>query len=293
MDFDEDDLNAAGLTESERAALNEPDEDREALEAIAGEGDDEHQADEHAAGEGGKPAANANQENTAADGLDDEDDDAPSVAFRAEAPADAADKLSALEARDAEAFAKLMDGEINPEDYQKVRAEVTRERDDIQAQVLKASISADMAEQQAANAWDRACKRFIASAKNDEGIDYTGNRLLGNALDQAVKELAADPANADKPASYFLSEAHKQVKQAFGHKPAAAPAAAPAPAAAAPAARKPDLSQVPPSLAKLPPAQEPIVGDDEFAHLRGLTGNDYELAIARMSSEQLNRFMAS
>lgn len=283
MDFDDADLEAAGLTESERAALTADETDEDALAELANESGDDEPG--NAAAAAAAPAAAP-----AAVPEDEEDDETPATVYRAEAPADADTKLADLQAKEDDAFAKLMDGDLTAQEYKAEQAKLQTERDEIREAQLKASISEEMRVQAVEDGWNRACQRFISQTKASEGIDYAGNKLLGRAFDAAVRELAADPANSQKPASFFLAGAHKQVKDAFGHKPAAAPAPAPAPKPAD--SRKPDLSNLPPSLANLPPAQDAVVGEDEFAFMRNLKGNDLERAIAGLNPAQLDRFMA-
>lgn len=300
-----EELEAAGLTESELAAINGEEHDADALADLAGDDDDDDDdgtdADDGGDADNGDDGSDDTTDAAgkgAGDGAqpqnspaDDDDEDEGLPVYRAAAPADADARLAAADSKEADAFSKLMDGEITAEEYQKEKNEAQAEREAVREAQLKATIAQEMSEQASRAAWDRACEKFLSKTKADEGIDYAGNALLGQAFDTAVRALAAKPENASKPSSFFLAEAHKQVKQAFGHAPARAPAAAPAPAAR----QRPavDRSTIPPTLGGLPPAQEAVVGEDEFAHLRGLKGNDYERAIAGMTPAQLDRFMAS
>jgi hypothetical protein len=292
MKVTEDDL--ALMTDEEREAFLADPDDAAELAALSADPDDED--DEPA------PKAEAEDDDEAEDkpeakpepAAEDEPDEQPAAeqqpapAYKFDAPADATTQLAALKAEERKAFAELMAGEMTTEAYNEIRDRTEAESDALKAAQIQAKVSAEMQAQAAEREWMTACSTFAAKAKTNEGIDYEGNKILGRALDAEVKELAAKPENAQKPAEWFLSEAHKAVKEAFGIKPAA-----PAPAPAANRPTRPPASAIPPSLAKLPAAAESAASEDKFAHLRGLEGVKLERAIAGMSERELDEYINS
>lgn len=224
--------------------------------------------------------------------------------YRADVPADAADQIKALTKEERDAFDQLMDGTLDKDEYRAVKERTDAAVETLKTAVLTAGIF-ETANQQAAHQsalrdWTKSEGKSFAGFK-DEGIDYKGKPALLAAYNHNLKTLGMDPANESRDATWFFNEAHARTKADLGlagkaAAPAAAPTAAPAatPAAApAPAARTaPDLSQIPPTLGRVPPAADPAIGsNDEFAHLANLNGAELEKAVARMTPEQQDRYL--
>lgn len=209
--------------------------------------------------------------------------------FQAEVPADADEQITRLAGEKDAAFKKLMDGEIPADTYQEAARRVDSAIRDLENKKLTASIfeqANQQASQQAAETeWKRQENRLLAQFK-DEGIDYRGKPALLAAFNTNLRALGTDAANESKDAAWFLNEAHRLTKGDLGLA-AAAKAAAPAPAAP----RGVDKSTIPPTLSNVPPSVDPTVSGDEFSHLTNLTGNDLELAVAKMTPEQLERYL--
>ncbi len=295
MSTSEDDLHK--LSDEEFNKLLDADDGEDEREYPEGEGkDDKDEAQDDASDDASddegaaadeatppaaddKPAAEAEPEPAAP---------ASRAPYTFEAPADTETRLAALKTEERNAFKLLMEGEMTAEDYQAIKDRTEAEADELKAAKISARISAEMAQQQAERDWIAACSAFAAKAKTNEGIDYEGNKILGRALDAEVKELAAKPENASKPAEWFLTEAHKAVKEAFGLK-----AAAPAPAPAASRPTRPPASAIPPSIAKLPAAAESMATENKWAYLDKMSGPQRERAIAAMSAQELDEYMDS
>ncbi|MBQ1764579.1 MAG: hypothetical protein IIZ92_17010 [Aquincola sp.] len=300
MDLTEDEI--ASLTDAEREAYLAGVEDEDALAQLAG-GDD----DTGTAGDEGKGADDAGKgADTGADtgAADDEPadaDDEPRAPFEASVPADAAEQRTALEARKDEAFQKLMDGELTAEQYRAEEKAIAAELRTLDAAELEAGISTKMAQQQMQRDWHRYVNAEVARVKPQ--LDIRANEDVSAELDRTVRLLAQQlahdkgmqaaaakvkPANGVSGADrYCLQEAMAIVLARHGRATPAGEGTKPAPRP------KADLTKVPPTLANLPVASEPGVSEDEFAHLAGLKGDDYERAIAAMTPDQRNRFMAS
>lgn len=291
--FDEADL--AGLTEAEKSDLrieiegetDVPDDDDDAAAAAAAAA---------ATAAAGAAGAGADAANGAAAGAGTaaapsaegavDDEPAPASAIIAPAVEGFEDRIKALNAEKSTALQKMMDGDITAEEFAETDQRVSKELTDLTIAQRTHEADTRRAQQSAEQDWQRECARFMRSAK-EQGIDYAGNRALGAALDAEVRALAGDPKHAAKSGDWFLREAHKAVTSAFGIKPSAAPAAP-----QQPAKRAPDLSGIPPSIAHAPVAAEAAPDGSEFAFLNNLDGSAYEKAIARMTTEQRERFMA-
>ena len=126
---------------------------------------------------------------------------------------------------------------------------------------------------------------------NDEANKgYKDNPLLGAAIDTAIKTLAGDEANEGKPMSWFLEEADRQVKSLF--VPAPVDDGKPKDKGKENKARpKPDLSKLPPNLGNLPAAEVADTGGDEFSKLDRLSGIELETELARMPQAEADRYL--
>ncbi len=282
--YTEEELALLSEEEREAIAADSPEADRELLEAVAGDdAGDEGEGDQ--AGDAGDDAQNkdeADGDEGAAAGDDavsgDDADDKADFVPKYHAPAvdDYAVKLTALD----ESF---QSGDVELKDY-------NAQRDALVRQQLKAEIASEQNAQVEEQLWQREISDFMDAHK-----EY-GNKFRHAALDIAVKDLAADEANADKPGRWFLREAHKIVEREFGataqqEKPPADNGDDKKPAGNG---RKPDLSVVPKTLAHLPAAELPDTGSvDEFAHLDRLTGLELENAVSRLSATERERYRAA
>jgi len=319
--FDDEDL--SGLSEEERAAIvgdsdNEKaalqaaiDEGTQALKAVSGSDDGE---------DGDQSVATGNDTPAGSQGDDQQPGAAAAPAVEsAAAAAEAAkvaspesresstnpgfvpmfnadpvdgfdDKMRALNEDKAKAFKQFTDGEIDASAYAQAEQNYLDQRDQLRSAKERAELANSMKEQTEQQRWMWEVDQFKKTALRADGVDYKEDKF-NNALDRWVKVLAADPENAEQSGEWLLNEAHKNVMLQYGvTKPATAAAAS---AAAARQGRQPDLSKIPPAnLAKVPAAAEGDSGSSEFAHLDNLEGIALERALAKMSSEQQERYLA-
>jgi hypothetical protein len=307
--MDKDDLE--GLSDQERAALEEVDEDEATLRAIAakegptdddeddeeaGKGADkgEEDADEAAKKEEGAADPEAKKDEPAASPAPTEapKDDQPAVVFTATAPEDAADQIKALRAEKAVEFKKLMDGEITPEEYSAKEDAILGQIDAIQTEITTANVATKLTLENAQRSYLGKVNALLDTAKKDEGIDYRApeNKGLHEQLDRAVKFLANDPANADKPEQWFLDEAHAMVKARNGLGKTAAAPAPDVTKGKTNAGKAPNLSGLPPTVRNVPAAADSDDGG-EFAHLSTLSGMALERELSKLSPEQQQRYL--
>lgn len=302
----------ATLTDEERKAF-EPDDDAddaEALRAVAGGADDD-EADEADDDDAETPAApveepggapHAPADGAEADGAEAVDAVMARAPYQAQLPADFDAQMGAIKTEDAELRRQFKEGEIDADAYADGLAALQERRESLVVQRAKAEISGEMTAQSAQQMWQSTVNRFLAVTAKNEGIDYRKDKDLHSALDSAVKMLANDEANSDKPMAWFVEEAHRYVKFTRGigaaTRPAAdAPAAHPAsgqsvdPKKAAADRRKPAAEAVPKTLAQVPGGDGPGDVGSEFAEIDALDGEELESAIAKMSPAQRDKWL--
>lgn len=284
-----DQYEGLGLSDEELAALegeeNEELDNIDSLDTDDGDADDDiddlgtNDDDQPAKPDEQKPATN-------------EPADAPveELAKPAEfepqvAPAEDFDnKIAELTSKEDELSNKFDEGEITQREFRQQVRELDKQRADLENQQREFERSQAIAEQK----WHWEVDRFMEDAKDKMGIDYRGNAMLNAALDTAVKQLANDEANNDKPGVWFLNEAHKKVSELLG-KSATPPPKDPLKDAVD--GRKPDLSKVPKVLADVPAAQNDQPGASKFDKLDKLTGMDLERALAALPESEVRAYL--
>ena len=208
--------------------------------------------------------------------------------YSAEVPADAKEQITTLKNEESASFKKLMDGEIDADEYKLVKDRTEAAIDDLKTKAMAASIfeqaNAQAAEQTARAEWGKAEAAAFNSFKT-EGLDYKGKPALLAAYNTNLRALGADPKNENRDAPWFLAEAHRLTKDDLGFTPAAKKVA-PTPRNGV------DLAEMPPTLRSVPVAATGAVNADEFAHMRNLEGLELEKAHARLTNDQRDRWMA-
>lgn len=312
---DDDNIDLAGLSDEEIAALEDDGDDSEILKDIAGgAGDDseedEDDGDDNAASGAGDDdagsddstgdddqsaiaAADAGDSNQGDDGksaVADDDRQQPAAEFqqefRAQIPEGLADKITALDTRTTELLQKFKDGEIELPEFMAQKSEIDGERLQLTLAQKQAEWAQSQNEDARAQRWKWEQERFFGQDK--AGI-YKDPIMLA-ALDASVKQLAADKTHASKPASFFLEEADRQIRQRFN---IAGSAKADDKAKDAKQRREPDVSKLPKTLANLPAADIAETGSDEFAYLDKLDGIALEQALRKLTPEQEARYLGT
>lgn len=296
------------LEPEERAALMESEEvDLAALKAVAGDADeddddeDEAQAsapvEGEAAGEAKEPAAEAASEASESAAESGEpaaaEGEAPAkevepqrAAYRYALPDDYEERAEANRAAQLALYERYKEGDMPIEELQAEQARLTNERDELLSQKMRADIAADMQRQSQEAARDAAVNALFERTKTE--IDYRKDEGAMRQLDRAVKLLAGDEANGDKPLEWFLDEGHRMVQAMRGV--VAAPVAKQDAVKAAAAARKPDLSAAPKTLAQAPAAGGAGDVGSEFDDIMNLDGEAFEDALANMARTNPQRF---
>jgi hypothetical protein len=196
-------------------------------------------------------------------------------------------KIDELNAKEDEAFAKLMDGDdgMTPAEFNRIKREVASERAPLQRQQAVAEVEANNFR----NAENKAIARVLEEAKKAENgaIDYANDPAAARQWTAALQFVRADPASANATLSALYRAAHRMVAQQRGKlaAPAAKVAAAPAkPKVADPATRKVDGK--PPTLRGLPNAAAATTGNDLAAAMGRLKGTAYQDAYAKLTPAQ-------
>lgn len=302
-------LKAAGYTEDDLRHL--ADTEVQALlegsrDEAAGAADAADDAAADAAAAGGAADDKADEAAAAAADAGKASEQAPSdnarpfvPQYTAQVPDGSVDKIKGLKDEERAAFKRLMDGEIDADEYQTIRDRTEAEADDLKATVMKARIFKDVNEQnqaqQAEREWKTAQDSSMAQFKG-EGIDYMGKPALLAAYNTHLKALAADQKNENRDAQWFLTEAHKLTKADLGIGAATAGGGNSGAGARNAPTKVVDDAEIPPSLRGVPASATSAVNTDEFAHLRALMDGDpieFERAVARLTDAQRDRWMAA
>jgi hypothetical protein len=323
------DEDLAGLTDEERAALQEDDgsgdtttldESLRANEgANSGTTDENNDDDANKGGDDGKGGANADDAASkgktddaaaaaaaaAADDAGKGNDDAeadtgakPIVPLLvAEAPADADAKLKEIGDKKAQLVEQFDNGDITAKEYQTQLDALGKQERDLERAIDKAKIAAEIKQQQEMGAWLGEVKDFTSK----EHPEYSKSRVRWTALDTFVKEIASNPENAGLTGKQILARAHEMVVADLGE--------------AAPAARtdtggkdggkkdekdgkplKGSKIDPPPTLAKVPAAENQDVEGGRWAALDRLLETDplaHEDKLAKMSDADRDAYLAS
>lgn len=313
-DFTDEEL--AGLSEEERAAITAPEDDAGA-EATGSVDDDPEFGKDVGPAAGTQPAAEPEKTEPAAAAADPAAAAAavaatdpkaavePGAAAQPAEPAqpvspgafvptiqvadvpDYATKMTELKSQLTEATKKYADGDLSQEDFLARQEAINEQRAELRQQHDRAVMAQTINEQTSQQLWSAHQREFF---DQEASKALYGDQVMYAALNAAVINLAAKPENAGRSGAWMLKEADRMVRARF--QPAAKPAEDPSkPKGDKPKDRKPDLSQVPTTLAQLPAAAAAETGTDEFAHLDNLSGIELENALARLTPDQEARYL--
>lgn len=235
---------------------------------------------------GETPATGAQEEVAATDATspnqgEQADKVAPTVAqdteqpmqYQAEVPADYPAKRAELVKAKADAMRKLLNGEVDADEFAAEDARISGELEELSAARIRAETLQDANRQASVLYQQQALKRLVTKVKGD--VDYAADESARKQFDTALKVLAADGDGRDF--AELIDEAHAIVSARRGIATAKAPQAAPA-------TRKPDGTP-PVTLRGIPSASTPNTGSavDQLARLKGPA---YEAAYARLTPAQ-------
>lgn len=213
--------------------------------------------------------------------------DAAAPRYEAKLPDNFDQQVKTLADREAELKRQFRTGEIEFDEYEEQRSQLLTEREALTIARTKAEISQEMTAQTAEQQWKTTVNRFLDAAAKD-GLDYRGDAAKMGDLDLFVKTLAQRAEYADKPPEWFLQEADRRVRALYGMSTPQARRSDPV--ADATARRRVDPADAPRSLAQVPGSDGPGDVAGEFADVDALEGDDLEMALARMTPAQREKY---
>lgn len=312
----------ATLSDEERAAIEDKDDDAqaaEALQAIAAEAESD---DDDAADDGDDAAAAtavaadaaAAAPAAAATPAADDAAAAPSPAPDAVQPAAASSPAAPIapaftlpedfEAQkqslkdDTEALRKrFKDGEIDTDEYDVERERLAERRAELDRIQTRAEVSADAARMAEESRRFQVANVVVAETKK-VGIDYNADQDAFAELTAQIAAVGQHPKFKAASWDEQLREADRRVRVLYGKAAQPAPTTkepvdAAAAKAKAAASRRPPLDAAPKTIAQVPGGEGPNDMGGEFAELATLEGYDLEDAIARMTPAVRARWAAS
>ena len=292
---DAEDLDTLGLTEEELKAVR-PEADADGDDVS----DDDGAVDETPEPDDVEP----DDEDAKVEAEEEANPEPPREIDTTFVPKDSADSTEGLSEKMQELsaeFTELSDklasqyesGDLSFSEYRKADRELSNQydsqRDQIAAAILKAEIAAEHSQQSSAQKWELEQQMFY-----QDNPEYKTDAVMRGALSAQLEALYDDEANAGRSGLWFLREAGRMINERFSMKPSEPTAGNKALDDAANAMRKKAAKPLnsPKTLADIPAAD---VNDDggEFAYIDKLNGLAYERAIAKLSPDQYERFMAA
>jgi hypothetical protein len=216
------------------------------------------------------------------------------------------------------ALMKLNDGEIDAEEYAKVEDAADAKIDAANDKILelnrsqvRGEVATELTQQQQERSWKGMLDGYVATAKADDGLDYSASEDLRKEFNSLVRAFAIESADrgmvdgADMAASRWSLDQAAAVMRIRHPKaaatpaaaapagaPAAAPGAAPAAAPGTPAAAAAPALGGLQTLAKMPAAAAAPVADDVMTKINTLEGEELELYMASLPKDVYARLTA-
>lgn len=199
--------------------------------------------------------------------------------FNVHVPSDYKTARAALMNEKNEAFAKVMEGELDHTEYAAIEARVMESLEDLSAQRIRAETLLEANAQNAAQSQNAAIQALIVKAKDI--VPYATDTKAQKQFDKALSLEIDDPDNAGKSFAYLVNEAHKAVlaKRGLQEKHVEQNKA--------PERKSPD---VPVTLGGLPNAGGS--GEKSVTQvLAGLSGPDFDKAFDALPKDQQQKYL--
>jgi hypothetical protein len=196
--------------------------------------------------------------------------------FQADLPADFKEQRTKLLTEKSAAMKKLMDGEIDADQYALEDIRITDALDDMNAVRIRSETLREVNSQNASQHQARAINELIQRTKGE--VDYQGDPAAPKQFDMALGMLQQDPASASLDFADVIDKAHRMVAAMRGVN------AKTAPVSTAPS-RKAD-AQAPITLRSLPVAAGNNTGGGVIEQMSRLHGPAYEAAFAKLTPVQ-------
>lgn len=300
MSEHDDDDGLSWLSAAERAALDEDLDADDPVAASAGDAGDD--ADGVTAGRESQDLPGSHQATDASGGSDAEGEALPPFrpVYRVSLPEDYQQRVEAL-ATASQALAKQYeDGDFDLAEFQARQRHLNEQEWSLRAAALKADLAREQQQQTLAQRWIWEQEAYF---RRPEHRVFRDDPVIAHAFEGALKLLAADQNNETRDMPWFLEEAGRMTRDKVrelaqgmalaGSATGSAGANGSGRGAGRGSVGRPAVpASPPPSLARVPAAAMPDPGGDEFAYLDKLSGLEAERAMARLSPEQLDRYLA-
>jgi hypothetical protein len=284
MKYTEEELN--DLTEEERAAILEEDDalDEQELD----DEDMDTDAEDEDAGEEGEeadePDADTGElgEAEAEEGEDEPEPAIPTL-LTGDLPDDIQEKLDTLNQQKSDLATKFEDGDLSAAEYQTELDKLMKQERQIEQQQFKAQIAQEMKENAQREQWAATIQEFLT-----ENPRYNTSKLLYQALDTAVREVAGEEESAGMTGKQILRVAHERVMAEIGITEEAKPVKQ--------EKGKKYKPNIPPTLGSLPAAEQTETGNSKFKRLDEMMERNpeaFEEAFARLPEAEQEAYLAS
>lgn len=204
------------------------------------------------------------------------------VPFKAELPADLRDRRVKLMGEKAEVMKKLMDGEIDAEEYATEDLRITDALDELTRQQVRVETLTELNTQTAQQHAEQSLNSLIRRTKSE--VDYTKDPDAPKQFDTSLKVLLADPENAGRDIADIYEDAHKLVLALRGIAAPAGQTSGQGEGSETPN-RRPNATP-PVTLRNLPVAAQSNTGGSVAERLSRLSGPAYEAAFAQLTPAQ-------
>lgn len=272
-----------GLTDEERAALSEEDQDEQGAEESADDGAKSEGGDNETE-EGGATDDGAAESEEQGDGASDGEEICPptpseALPLVAEPVDNAEEKLKAIADERAQLTEEFDDGEITAKEFQEKLADTNRREREIERAIDRHDLAQEMKKQKQANDWNDTVRDFL-----DEHDVFKKSERMFNIFDMEVRAVGSSEEAKNMTGKEILSRARQNLldEGVIQDKKAEPPAQA---------ARSKGL---PPTMRDVPAAESISASEGKYAHLDRLMESDplkYEEEVAKLSAEQVAEYL--
>lgn len=203
----------------------------------------------------------------------------------AQVPEGTVERLTAISDEKKAITARFDDGDMTASEMNAELEALNKEERKLERVIDRAEMATDLENQRITNDRTREINTFLSDVK----IPNDPKNLRFQTLNQAVIQVASDPANATLGATAIMQKAH-DLCVAEGVLPAKAAKVEPAPVKAKAA---PKALNAPPTLATVPASDVQLTEENRFAHLNRMNPDQREAAFSKMNEADQNAYLAA
>jgi hypothetical protein len=204
----------------------------------------------------------------------------------AQAPDGAAERLIAITDEKKALSAKFDDGDLTATEMNNAIDKLNDEALDIKMAVAESKMAEKLENQRITNERTLEINTFLRDVK----IPNDPSNLRFKTLNQAVIEVASDPANASLGATAIMQKAHDLCVQEGVLPPKTLKSE---PLSAKAKVVPPKVLNAPPTLASLPASEVSTTEENRFAHLNRMGPDAREAAFAKMSEADQTAYLSA